>query len=128
MNTNKIASTDWLIKNISTEQLQIERTLSIIADKIHLKRIALNMDQKQFAKHMHVSQGMVSRWESGSYNFSVSTLVSICEKLGLSFKPVINDFEDKEEKIEFIQSSSKRSDGWGSWNPTKDNIIIGGAA
>lgn len=128
MNINKISSNDWLIKNISEEQFQIEKTLSSIADKIHLKRLELNMDQKQFAKYMHVSQGMVSRWESGSYNFSISTLVSICEKLELSFKPMIDDFEAKEENIEFIQPNLKTSDNWKTWKPTKDSIIIGGAA
>ena len=36
-----------------------------------------------------LTKGMVSRWESGTYNFSISTLIGICEKLELNFEPQI---------------------------------------
>ncbi len=32
---------------------------------------------------MNVSQGMVSRWESREYNFTIKTLNEICQKLNL---------------------------------------------
>ncbi len=49
------------------------------------KRLELGMSQKEFAEHMGVSQGMVSKWESGDYNFSIETLADVCERLGLAF-------------------------------------------
>ena len=45
------------------------------------------MNQKQFASFMGVSQAMISKWESGEYNFTINTLNEICDKLGLDFNP-----------------------------------------
>ena len=42
-----------------------------IALCIHEKRISLNMTQREFAEFEGVSQTMVSKWESGEYNFSI---------------------------------------------------------
>ena len=39
------------------------------------------MTQAEFAKFMGVSQGMISKWESEYYNFTIETLANICEKL-----------------------------------------------
>ncbi len=44
----------------------------------------MNMTQKEFAEYMDVSQGMVSKWESREYNFTIRSLNEICEKLHLS--------------------------------------------
>ena len=74
-------STNWLTAGLSEEELLAKKTLAIIAADIQLKRIELGLDQKEFAKLLGVSQGMVSRWESGTHNFTITTLVSLCEKL-----------------------------------------------
>ncbi|MBR6694347.1 MAG: helix-turn-helix transcriptional regulator [Clostridia bacterium] len=86
-------STNWLTAGLSDEEILAKKTLAIIAADIQLKRIELGLDQKQFAKLLGVSQGMISRWESGTYNFTIATLVNICKKLGLSFKPQISSKE-----------------------------------
>ena len=65
-----------------------------------MERIEMKLDQKQFAKLLGVSQGMISRWESRTYNFTITTLINICEKLGLSFKPQITSKEVKESIVE----------------------------
>lgn len=96
-------STDWLIAGLSNEELSAKKTLAVIAAEIQLKRIELGLDQKQFAKMLGVTQGMVSRWESGTYNFTITTLVNICEKLGLSFEPQITS---KEVESVAIQKST----------------------
>ena len=46
-------------------------------------RIEKSMNQSQFAKFMGVSQAMVSKWESGDYNFTVEAIARICDKHGL---------------------------------------------
>lgn len=125
-----IEQNDWLVKGISNEQLELEDKLVTIAAQIYLKRIGLGMDQKAFAKHMGVTQGLVSRWESGSYNFSIATLNSICVKLGLLFEPKI--FEEIKKPstatFDFEKNNSVDSQDWNLWKPQKEDIILGGMA
>lgn len=44
-------------------------------------RIEKGMTQTEFADFMGVSQGMVSKWESEDYNFTIEAIANICEKL-----------------------------------------------
>ncbi len=126
----KIPSTDWLTKGISNEELEIEKALAVISAQIYIKRTEMGMDQKAFAKHMGVTQGLVSRWESGSYNFSISTLISICDKLGLIFEPKIIEKEFVPQNIKFIRTKTNDfySLGWGDWSPRSTKDIKKGVA
>ena len=54
-----------------------------ISSAIMVRRDELDMSQKEFASIMGVSQAMVSKWESGECNFTLSTIAAICDKLGL---------------------------------------------
>lgn len=65
--------------------------LAKISGRIISKRYELGLNQKEFARYMGVSQAMVSKWEGGDYNFTISTIASICEKLGLSFSIQIDN-------------------------------------
>jgi transcriptional regulator with XRE-family HTH domain len=47
------------------------------------------MNQESFAALLGVSQGMVSKYESGEYNFTIGSLNEICSKIGLEFNPDI---------------------------------------
>ena len=60
--------------------------LGKISAVLEISRIEKGMTQKEFAEFMGVSQGMVSKWESEEYNFTVGTLAKICEKLGLELE------------------------------------------
>ena len=62
-----------------TIQLQIGKT-------VKEARKAKHLTQTAFAKVMGVTQSMVSRWESGDCNFTLHTLISIGEVLGLSIR------------------------------------------
>ncbi len=59
------------------------KALAGISAEIVKHRISLGMTQKQFAEYMEVSQGMVSKWESADYNFSVKSLAHIAAKLDM---------------------------------------------
>ena len=85
----------------------------------------MGLDQKSFAKFMGVTQGMISRWESGTYNFSISTLIGICEKLRLSFEPYIADRELTIQNIVFVKPKKTCVDfgDWSDWKPSKTNTI-----
>ena len=130
MNNQTIETTNWLTKGISEEQLKIEKTLSVISAKIYTKRTQMGMDQKAFAKFMGVSQGMVSRWESGTYNFSVTTLIGICEKLELNFEPQIFEKEFSPKNIKFVITKKATYDfrEWEDWMPNGQGILGKGVA
>ena len=55
---------------------------------IHEKRLNMNMTQKEFAKFAGVSQTMVSKWESGEYNFTIGNLSRLMTTLGLKIEIV----------------------------------------
>lgn len=128
MKNNEMRTNNWLIDGISEEQFQTEKILAVIGAKINLKRLEMGMDQKLFAKFMGVSQGMVSRWESGSYNFSVSTLSSICQKLDLTLNVDIKSELAEKEKMFFVVKKTSGNNDWQAWMPNKDDVIIGGVA
>lgn len=125
MKSHNVETTSWLTNGISEEQLKIEKALSVISAQIYTKRTKMGLDQKSFAKFMGVTQGMISRWESGTYNFSISTLIGICEKLRLSFDPYIVDRELTIQNITFVKPKKNCADfgDWGDWKPGKFNTV-----
>lgn len=70
-------------EDVAISDIIASRALGNISASIVKKRLELNMTQKEFAAYMSVSQGMVSRWEGGDYNFSIKTLADIAEKLDM---------------------------------------------
>lgn len=74
---------DYFSDNLSEADIKKAHYLSEIASAITSARVALRMTQTEFAKYMDVTQGMVSKWENGDYNFTVEKLVDIFSKLNL---------------------------------------------
>ena len=126
VNDESIKTTNWLVKGVSQQQLKTEKALSIISARIFTKRTALGMDQKQFANFMGVSQGMVSRWESGTYNFTIATLIGICDKLDLDFEPQIYEQAIPQQNVKIVAfNNDKRMRDWDDWSPkskSKDSL------
>ena len=54
-----------------------EDKLKLLAAKLRAALLRKNMRQTEFAELMGVSTPMISRWLSGTNNFSVSTLLKI---------------------------------------------------
>ena len=84
--TEKIArakETPWVKDSLSEAEIKSTIELAKISAKIEKRRQEMNMTQKEFAEYMDVSQGMVSKWESREYNFTIKSLNEICEKLQL---------------------------------------------
>jgi transcriptional regulator with XRE-family HTH domain len=92
----KVEKSDSIQNSYTKSEFKTLKQLAVISAKIQLKRIEKGLNQKQFAKLMGVSQSMISKWESGKYNFSISTLTEICEKLNMEFIPLINDADYQE--------------------------------
>lgn len=63
--------------------LRLELDLSFaIADKIDKILQRKGMTQKEFAKKMNKTEAEVSRWLSGTHNFTLKTLAKITSVLG----------------------------------------------
>ena len=87
--------------NISIADINASRYLGKISASIVKRRM-------EFAGYLGVSQGMVSRWEGGDYNFSIKALSEIAEKLELelyiNLKPPVKKSKECyiEQKKEYI--------------------------
>ena len=81
---------NWLTKGLSDVEIKSITELALISSTIERRRIEMGMTQVEFAEYMGVTQGMVSKWESREYNFTIKTLNEICCKLDLEFKPYLN--------------------------------------
>jgi predicted transcriptional regulator len=65
--------------------LRLELDLSFaIADKIDAIIKEKGMTQKEFAKKMNKTEAEVSRWLSGTHNFTLKTIAKITNVLGES--------------------------------------------
>ena len=65
--------------------LRLELDLSFaIADKIDAILKKKGMTQKEFAKKMNKTEAEVSRWLSGTHNFTLKTIAKITAVLGES--------------------------------------------
>jgi len=90
----KAQTTEWITEGFSKTEIKSIKDLAKISAKIEMKRNDLGMTQKEFARFMGVSQGMVSKWESREYNFTITSLNDICDRIGLVFEPVISEPEE----------------------------------
>lgn len=98
----------WITDGLSENEIKSTVELAKISAKIESKRSDLHMTQEEFARYMGVSQGMVSKWESREYNFTIKTLNEICEKLDLVLDITIQSREIKNcyAFIEWTKDSS----------------------
>ena len=98
---------------------------NIIGIRIKLLREERGLTLDQVAHDLRrlygtkVNKGMISKWESGTYNFTISTLIGICEKMDLNFDPQIYDKVLTPQNTEFVSKKRKNLDAkkWVDWTP-----------
>ncbi len=76
---------DFISDHITKSDIYAASVLGKISAFIINSRMEKNMSQAEFAKLMDVSQGMISKWESAEYNFTVESIAQIVSKLNYSF-------------------------------------------
>lgn len=79
----EISEPSDLFSSLTKEQKAYNKLLANFAVCIAKERKMKKMTQKEFAKYMKVSQGMISRWESGEANLSLKLIAEIYSKLDL---------------------------------------------
>lgn len=96
-----------LAKNMSAAEIKTAFVTADISTVITKERIARKMTQKEFADFMGVSQPMISKWESGDYNFTISSIAEIFDKLELDFDFKIISKQTEEINIEYTSGAVK---------------------
>lgn len=76
---------DTMAGYISKGDLYAATAIAKISAFIFQTRRKLNLTQTAFAEMMGVSQGMVSKWESADYNFTIENIARIAERLNMTF-------------------------------------------
>ncbi len=97
---NKNEMFDFISNYISKSDVYAANAIAKISAFIYKRRLDLQMTQKAFAEMMGVTQGMVSKWESAEYNFTIENIAQISEKLNVIF-----DIEFTPES-EYLSNSS----------------------
>lgn len=84
-----------LFCELTDEDILASEIRHLISKTITLHRISLNLSQAEYAQKIGVSQGMISRWESGDYNFTIDMLAKIAVKTGLNLSNPLRDIHIK---------------------------------
>ena len=92
---------ELMAEYITKSDIYAAKAIAKISAFIYKYRMESKMTQKAFAEMMGVSQGMVSKWESAEYNFTIENIAQISEKLNVTF-----DIEFKSES-EYMTIGSK---------------------
>ena len=68
---------------VQPEDIMYSKVISQASKFITQERLRLEMSQKDFADHIHTKQSLISRWESGNYNFTLRKLAEIAVALDM---------------------------------------------
>ena len=75
---------EFISNYISKSDIYAASVIAKVSAFIINYRYKTGMTQKEFAEFMGITQGMVSKWESAEYNFSVESIAKIAEYLANS--------------------------------------------
>lgn len=100
---------DSISSNYSKEEIKAADVLSAISCRISEERIKRRLSQKAFAKAVGVTQQMVSKWENGDYNFTITSLVKISCTFGITLTDLLGEKNDDYSEPSIISQSSECS-------------------
>jgi transcriptional regulator with XRE-family HTH domain len=119
-----------LIKELSDaitpqEQEQTDYKMKLAA-KIYKAMKSFGMTQTQFAESMNKPISLISRWMSGTHNFTVDTLIDIQRVLGISLLNV--ETTNSYAQVNFKLNISSTLTGWTSHELNQYISDMGGLA
>ena len=80
----------WLVDSFSQEECAAAKYIAQVSVIIQSQRKAKGYTQAELAKKLGVTQAIVSRWENGEENITLTTLVKIASALEI---PLYNPLE-----------------------------------
>ena len=119
--------TNWVSEGFSEAEVKTIVELAKISARIERCRIEMGMTQQEFAEYMGVTQGMVSKWESREYNFTIKTLNDICQKVDLELSVSLEkscvkaDYKAPKWNFEIV-ARKKRKERWAPYLSNKEAI------
>ena len=99
---------DFFSDQMSNASFKAALITAEISARITKERIDRKMTQKEFSAFLGVSQPMVSKWEAGDYNFTISAVSEIFEKLGLDYDFEIRDNAIEEVTVEYTPAPAQK--------------------
>ena len=85
-------------ESLSASDILAAKINSQISASITKERLKRHMNQAEFAKHISSSQSLISRWESGDYNFTVKKIAEIASSLNLDVDFSFSDSSCRERR------------------------------
>jgi putative transcriptional regulator len=116
-----------LTSEMSASKLYYYDILYTLSTTVLENRLKREMTQKDFAKLLGVSQAMISKYESGDYNFTVKQICKICEKLDLNPNLSLSNL-NVSEKNEYRNSTGKNIENISSNSIDYYDDFMGSAA
>lgn len=107
-----VNSMDWINEILKNEDLELDDLLYDLSVAIIDYRIKHDLDQKELAAELKVTQAMISKYESCEYNFTIKKLYDIAEKLDMDLKVSLKPKQCKTEnkfKERWANSSLKKN-------------------
>ena len=80
-----------LCDNLSATELRMIMILSDISYEIQSRRCKSGMSFKEFAKYMDITTNQLEDYENGEYDFTLSELCYVCNKLHMDFNISFED-------------------------------------
>lgn len=117
MNNNLMDIFKMLTENMSDSDFTAIDYNTDISSALAVYRVLNHLTQKQMAEKIGVTQSMISKYESGLYNFTIKNIANIAEKLDMDFKVSLSpkkytgenssfcDITDSESKVEDFDRS-----------------------
>ena len=103
----------WISEEVPESEVKATVELAKFSAQIERSRLEKGMTQQEFAKYMGVSQGMISKWESREYNFTIKTLNEICEKINLELTiDLQKKCNDSDYSVVKWNSEKVKKKGW----------------